>query len=159
MYWIDEQSHLNLSSYFHITAIFVFFFLFCFVLYVRYVFSLTFLFSIIFLLHIPTIHYYTYIAIFDCYLHNLATIMLFICTDFIEVDDWNNNRPGSFLRFNSRPIMYGAGVHWHRVGSWAHRPWLNSHWSIWIWSCNDPEQVMYIHTCSSTPSNPSSLGR
>ena len=59
------------------------FFLFYFVFYVRYVF---FSVSIIFLLRIPTIKIYIYIDIFNCYVCNLATIM-FICTDFIEVDD------------------------------------------------------------------------
>ena len=58
---------------------------FYFVLYIRYVFLIIFYYT--FLLYTST--YYT-IDIFDCYVCNLVTIM-FICTDFIEVDDWNNN--------------------------------------------------------------------
>ena len=66
------------------------FFLFYFVLDIRYVFLFFSLYIIFFLLRIPTIHIYIYFHIFNCYVCNLATIM-FICTDFIEVDNWNDN--------------------------------------------------------------------
>ena len=51
-----------------------------FSIFVMFFFSLSF----------PTIQIYIYIDIINCYVCNLATIM-FICTDFIEVDDWNDN--------------------------------------------------------------------
>ena len=66
------------------------FFLFYFVLDIRCFFFFLSFYIIFFLLRIPTIQVYIYFDIFNCYVCNLATIM-FICTHFIEVDDWNDN--------------------------------------------------------------------
>ena len=87
---IKTLKFLFIFSYYCNLCFFLSFFLFYFVLDICYVFSVFSLFISFFLLRIPTIQIYIYIDIFNCYVCNLVNIM-FICTDFIEVDNWKDN--------------------------------------------------------------------
>ena len=46
-------------------------------------------------------------------------------------------RPGSFLRFNSRPIMYGAVRSLVLSWSWTRQPGFIFFWCLWIQLCNN----------------------
>ena len=46
-------------------------------------------------------------------------------------------RPGSFLRFNSWPIMYGAVGSLVLSCSWTRQPGFISFWCHWIQLCNN----------------------
>ena len=46
-------------------------------------------------------------------------------------------RSGSFLRFNSRPIMYGAVGSLVLSWSWIRQPGFISFWCLWIQLCNN----------------------
>ena len=51
-------------------------------------------------------------------------------------------RPGSFLRFNYRPIMYGAVGSLVLSWSWTRQPGFISFWCLWIQLCNNLVQIL-----------------
>ena len=65
------------------------------------------------------------------------------CSEGCEFD--SHYRPGSFLRFNSRRIMYGAVGSLVLSWSWTRHPGFIFFWCHWIQLCNNlGQKVMSI---------------
>ena len=67
-----------------------------------------------------------------------ALAFIVSCSDGCGFD--SHCRPGSFLRFNSRPIMYGAVGSLILSWSWSLKPGFISFWCLWIQLCNNLQQ-------------------